>query len=508
MSGSAFGSLNMEISMKKITKKLAALALAASLCIAPAGAITQDGQSETWFDSVWALINTFGLKAENNPYVLQNYINKYLQGHPEEMYNVINDILSLLDTHSMYLSSEEYSEGFSTLEGFVGIGVGLQETAGGVQIGEVMRFSSAEEAGLEIGDIIVAIDGEDATMMSNTDVAERLRGKEGTSVTLTVRRQGREVTVTCVRRQVNQVYVSNQTMADGVEYIKVSAMGSNNDWTAFSEIWEGLDEKNTRAVILDLRGNGGGVIDIALKMADAMTPDKGVYLAGTHWREDMGGLEQTYSTGIGLPLNKIVVLVDGGTASAAELLAGSLQDTGTATLVGEKTYGKGQGQYHLDLINGDKLVITTLELELPRQGCWEGVGLTPDLQVENSTVTVNAAQLTPLDTTQTLRFGDQSDNVYAMTERLALLGLISGATDTYDSDVVNAVTAFRTSYDMAPDLYASPEVLTALDDAMQTLDGRSYELDMQLQTALEICKLAANEPQQYTALADGSWKKN
>ena len=177
-------------------------------------------------------------------------------------------------------------------------------------------------------------------------------------------------------------------------------------------------------------------------------------------------------------------------------------------MVGEKTYGKGQGQYHLDLINGDKLVITTLELELPRQGCWEGVGLTPDLQVENSTVTVNAAELTPLDTTQTLRFGDQSDNVYAMTERLALLGLISGATDTYDSDVVNAVTTFRASYDMAPDLYASPEVLTALDDAMQTLDGRSYELDMQLQTALEICKLAANEPQQYTALADGSWKKN
>ena len=116
----------MEINKKKFAKRLAALALSATL-IVPAGAITQDGQSETWFDGVWALIDTFGLKAENNPYVLQNYINKYLQEHPEEMYNVINDILSLLDTHSMYLSSEEYSEGFSTLEGFVGIGVGLQQ---------------------------------------------------------------------------------------------------------------------------------------------------------------------------------------------------------------------------------------------------------------------------------------------------------------------------------------------------------------------------------------------
>ena len=495
--------------MKKFAKRLAALALAAAVTVVPAGAVTQDGQSETWFDGVWALIDAFGLKAENDPYVLQNYINKYLAEHPEEMYNVLNDILSLLDTHSMYLSSEEYSQGFSTLEGFVGIGVGMQETVSGVQIVEVMRFSSAEEAGLQIGDVIIAVDGKDTTAMSNADVAELLRGEEGTAVSVTVRRQGRELTVTCTRRQVNQVYVSSSTMADGVEYIKVSAMGSENDWTAFSEIWQGLDEKNTRAVILDLRGNGGGVIDVALKMADAMVQDEGVYLAGVHWREDMGGLEQTYSTGGGLPLNQIVVLVDGGTASAAELLAGSLQDTGTALLIGEKTYGKGQGQYHLNLINGDRLVITTLELELPLQGCYEGVGLTPDVQIENRTVTVNAASLSPLDTTQTLRFGQQSDAVYAMTERLALFGLIGEATDTYDADVVEAVAAFREKYDLDPaQLYASPDLLQALDNAVRTLDGESYVLDDQLQIALGVCELAAAQPQQYTALPDGSWTKN
>lgn len=494
--------------MKKLAKRLAALALAAMTFVMPAGAVTPDGQNETWFDSIWELIQAYGLEAENNPYVLQNYINKYLAEHPEEMYNVINDILSLLDTHSMYLSSEEYSQGFSTLEGFVGIGVGMQETVGGVQIAEVMRFSSAEEAGLQIGDIIIAVDGVDTTEMTNADVAELLRGEEGTTVSVTVRRQGRDLTVTCTRRQVNQVYVSSSTPADGVEYIKVSAMGSENDWTAFSEIWEGLDEKNTRAVILDLRGNGGGVIDVALKMANAMTEDEGVYLAGTRWREDMGGLEQTYSTGGGLPLNQIVVLVDGGTASAAELLAGSLQDTADAVLVGETTYGKGQGQFHIELINGDKLVITTLELELPRQGSYEGVGLTPDLQVENRQVTVNAASLTPLDTTRTLRFGDQSDAVYAMTERLALFGLIGGATDTFDGAVVDAVAAFCERYGLEPALHASPDMLQALDEAVQLLDGQTHVLDDQLQAALEICKQAAEKPQRYTALPDGSWKKN
>ena len=494
--------------MKKIAKKLVALALAAATLTGPAGAVTQDGQSETWFDGVWALINTFGLKAEDNPYVLQNYINKYLQEHPEEMYNVINDILSLLDTHSMYLSSEEYSEGFSTLEGFVGIGVGLQQASGGVLVSEVMRYSAAEEAGLKAGDLIVAVDGKDATQMTHTEVAELLRGKEGTSVSLTVLRQGRELTVTCVRRQVNQVYVSDQTVADGVEYIKISAMGSENDWEAFSEIWEGLDEKNTRAVILDLRGNGGGVIDVALKMADVMTQEADVYLAGVHWREDMGGLEQHYSTGGGLPLNKIIVLVDGGTASAAELLAGSLQDTGSAMLIGEKTYGKGQGQYHIDLANGDKLVITTLELELPKQGCYEGVGLTPDLQISNQEVTVNADNLTPLDATEGLRFGTQSDNVYAMTERLVLLGLLDEPTNTFDGKVMDAVQSFLASYEMPSELYASPEMLEALDAAMQALNGQTYQLDEQLLAALEIGRQAAAEPQQYTALPDGSWKKN
>lgn len=494
--------------MNGLAKRLTALSLTAALTIAPAGAVTQDGQSETWFDSVWALIDDFGLKAEDDPYVLQNYINKYLNDHPDALYTVLNDILSLLDTHSMYLSSEQYSQDFSTLEGFVGIGVGIQQTEGGVQVAEVMRFSAAEQAGVAIGDLIVAVDGQDVTARSHTEVAQLLRGEEGTRVTLTVRRQGRTLDLTCVRRMVNEVYVSSKLLADGVAYIQVSAMGSDNDWTAFSEIWQGLDEQAVRAVILDLRGNGGGVIDVALQMADAMTEQPDVHLASTHWRKDMGGVQATYSTGGGLPLNKIVVLVDGRTASAAELLAGSLRDTGTAVLVGEPTYGKGQGQFHLDLNNGDKLVITTLELELPVQGFYEGVGLTPDVRVANRRVTVDAAALQPLDTTRTLRFGDRSDAVYAMTERLALLGLLDGPVQVFDGKVAEAVAAFRASYALAPGLYASPDLLCALEDAMQTLDGETYLLDDQLQTALAICKLAATKPPRYTALPDGSWKNN
>lgn len=475
---------------------------------ASAGAITQDGKGETWFDGIWELVRSYGLKAEGNPYVLQNYINKYLQRHPEEMYTVINDILSLLDMHSMYLSSEEYTEGFGTLEGFVGIGVSLQDEADGVHIAEVMRYSAAEKAGLRAGDVITKVDGVDMSGKHSTDVAALLRGEENTAVRITVLRGAETMEFSCVRQQTNQIYVSNSTMADGVEYIKITAMGSEDDWTAFSEIWNGLDEKNTRAVILDLRGNGGGVIDVALDIADAMTQEKGKYLAGIHWREDMGGLQKIYSTGGGLPLNKIVVLVDGGTASAAELLSGSLRDNGVATLLGTQTYGKGQGQYHLDLPNGDKLVITTLELELPTTGTYEGVGLTPEKKVENTLMTVDSAVLKPLDTTKPLYFGTKSDAVYAMTERLAMFGLIDHATNTFDGKVIDAMTAFAEAYSIKADMYASPEMLTSLEEAVKLLEGKTHKLDNQLQAALEICIKAAAEPQQYTTLPDGSWKKN
>lgn len=91
--------------MKKLAKRIAALAMTAAMMTASAGAITQDGQSETWFDGVWALIDAFGLKAEHDPYVLQNYINKYLEKHPDEMYDVLNDIL-LAARYAFHVSVE------------------------------------------------------------------------------------------------------------------------------------------------------------------------------------------------------------------------------------------------------------------------------------------------------------------------------------------------------------------------------------------------------------------
>lgn len=492
---------------KKIVKKLTALALTTAMLVMPAGAITKDGMEETAFDDAWGWIDAFSLPAEDDPYILQNLINRYLEKHPEELSEVLNDILSNLDSHSMYLSAAEYSLGFSKLEGFVGIGVSLEQAEEGVRVKAVIPSSPAEEAGVQEGDIFLKVDGKDVTGITYTDIVSLLRGAANTKVALVMRRQGKEVALECTRRQVNQVYVSSQTLEDGIEYIRASAFASENDWTAFAEIWNGLDEKNTRAVILDLRGNGGGVVQVALQMADLMIQEPDVYYAGIRWRQDSGGMEPHYSTGLGLPLNQMIVLVDGNTASAAELLAGSLQDTRTAMLLGTKTYGKGQGQFHVTMRNGDKLVLTTLELELPRTGTYEGEGLLPDLQLGNRVITVDTDSLKPLDTSKALQTGDQSEQVYAMTQRLAMLGLLDGAQNTFSAGVAEAVNRFRTTHDLPAGQEASPEMLQTLETILQSLQGQQIETDDQLQTALTLCQSAAARPQQYVSKPDGTWER-
>ena len=198
-------------------------------------------------------------------------------------------------------------------------------------------------------------------------------------------------------------------------------------------------------------------------------------------------------------------------ASAAEwLLAGSLQDTGSATLIGSKTYGKGQGQFHIDLVNGDKLVITTLELAArPKQGCWgrcrpdAGYGELEERARLRSIPRISNRSIRA----QPCVLATAPDAVYAMTERLSLLGLLTEATGRYDGDVADAVASFRAAYDLPAALYASPEMLSALDEAVTALNGQTYLVDDQLQSALEMCRLAAAKPQQYTVKSDGSWTK-
>ena len=272
----------------------------------------------------------------------------------------------------MYLTAEEYQAGFSVLSGYAGIGIAVGRTERGLTVRQVMRHSPAAAAGIEVGDRLLSVDGEDVTGLGLDELTARLQGAVGSRVRVTVERDGRTLDFSMTRETILEENVTARQAAPGVEYISIAAFSSMNDAADFEAIWQGLDEKETRAVILDLRDNGGGMIDAAFAMLDLMLEQK-TRMAILHGRSDQGGDEVYLSSGGGLPLNKIVVLVSGNTASAAELMAGVLHEAGGATLVGAQTYGKSQGQYHLSL-NGDYLVLTCLEMQLPQSGSWEGQG--------------------------------------------------------------------------------------------------------------------------------------
>lgn len=488
--------------MKSLVKRGLALALCLLVLTGQALAVTASEQ----FRRVTAVINARGLIAETEP-ITEDEIEDgadYLETHPEALSRVLNDILSRMDTHSMYLTAAEYNRGFSTLTGYAGVGVQVRSTARGHEVVRVTRHSPAEAGGIQPGDVLTAIDGTDVTGLSLHELAERLQGEEGTRVRITFLRDGRTKTVTLTRAVVHTESVTAAQAAPGVAYIAIEAFSSMTDAEDFREIWDSLPAQGVKAVLLDLRGNGGGLIDCAFDMLDCMLEQE-TAAASLRWREDRGGTETFVSVGGGLPLNQIAVLVDSGTASAAELMAGVLHEAGGATLIGETTYGKGQGQYHLQ-VGEDFLVLTCLEMQLPKTGCWEGKGLAPDRAVTaGRTIAAYLETASPLDPAQTVRYGEQSAQVRALTERLHALGYLASPGAVFDTTVLNALRRFQRDAGRTPMLVADPATLEALASACALSAGQGLSIDDPYYDALTLCRAAAAQPARYQVTQTG-WK--
>lgn len=489
--------------MKRILQTCMAVVLCLTILTGQAAALTASER----FRRAAGIINERGLIAEQSP-IPQETIDEdavYLEDNPDALSNILNDILSGMDAHSMYLTAEEYQAGFSTLSGYAGIGIAVSQTDKGLMIEQVVRHSPAAEAGMQVGDRLIAIDGKDVTKTPLGEIGTLLQGEAGSTVRVTVEREGKKLGFSMIRETILNENVSARQAAPGVEYIAISAFSSMNDAEDFEEIWNGLDEKETKAVILDLRDNGGGMIDAALAMLDLMIEPK-TKIATMHYREDQGGDEIYYSTGGGLPLNKITVLVGGNTASAAELMAGVLHEVGGATLVGSKTYGKGQGQYHLKL-DGDYLVLTCLEMLLPKSGGWEGKGLTPDVEAHAlRTIRGYLKDAALLDETKPVRYGEQSEQAKAVCQRLHALGYLAEPTDVLGTPALGALRRFQTDAGLGTRLNADTDTLQALSLACESASNRGRMIDDVYYTALALCTEAAQKPLRYKPQANGSWR--
>ena len=287
---------------------------------------------------------------------------------------------SLEDPYSQYFTPEEYAEYSSVVNGnFGGIGAGLQKDAdtGEVVVTKIYKDSPAEKGGIKEGDIIVSADGHKGVNYSLEDyVSKYLRGDEGTEVNLVISREGEEIEVTLVRDIIEVETVAYKMLDDNIGYISISQFTGSTD-KEFEKAFEELESQGMTAVIYDLRNNGGGIVDTATNILDYLLP-KGTVM----YTMDKAGNRRDYNSGASHKEIPTVVLVNGNTASSAEIFTGAIRDFEYGTIIGTQTYGKGIVQTSFKLQDDSAVKLTTHKYYTPNGECIHGQGITPDIVLE------------------------------------------------------------------------------------------------------------------------------
>lgn len=306
-------------------------------------------------------------------YVGETDRKKIYDGALKGMVGVLND------PYSSYLDNQDF-EALSTMTeghfGGVGMVMGLRKDNQFVVVSPI-EDTPAYKAGIKAGDILLKIDGEDLSGQSLNEVVKKIRGQDGSQVTLTLKRGSEEAKdITVTRSDIKLKSVYGRMDGDGIGYIRVTNFNEDTD-KDFGEKLQQLRDQGMKALALDLRDNPGGLLESGVGVARYLVP-KGPIVSVT----DKDGNTQTESSSLEKVDFPLAVLVNHGTASAAEIVSGAIQDTGSGKLFGVKTYGKGVVQNIFLLSNQTAVKLTVARYYTPSGRSIDKVGITPDEVVE------------------------------------------------------------------------------------------------------------------------------
>ena len=315
---------------------------------------------------------------------LDNYVreNYYGEINEEELSDGIlkGYVSGINDRYSRYLTAEEYKEEQTDHSGgIVGVGVLLQQDESGyIRITEVFQDSPASESGLLEDDIIIAVDGTDIKEIGFDESVNKMRGTENSEIKLTVRRSGKDTEYKFTRRSIEVASVESKMIGSNIGYIKIKSFKQNTSQQFLSAL-ENLTANGAESLIFDVRDNGGGLVTSLEECLDPLLPE-GIIAVAEYRDGSTETLIYSDASEIFMPMT---VIVNENTASAAELFAASLRDFNKAALVGTQTFGKGVMQSTTELDSGDAVVLTIAKYKTVFSDCYDGIGITPDVYIEN-----------------------------------------------------------------------------------------------------------------------------
>ena len=367
-----------------MSKKLSVLAvIALSLMLGMSNACAEKAAKPAEEADTYELLNLFGevMERAKTSYVEEVDDKKLIE-------SAINGMLVSLDPHSSYLDAQSYKYMNEQTKGkFGGLGIEVTMENGVVKIVSPIDDTPAAKAGLKPGDYITNIDGEQVIGMSLNDAVDKMRGKVGSKVKLTIRRVGEKpFEVTLKREEVKIQSVKNDIKSGDVAYIRITSFSGDTDKMGEKAIKQAKKELkgNIKGVVLDVRNNPGGLLDQAVNISDLFL-DKGE-IVSTRSRNEEDTVRYTAKEGDitdGLP---IVVMINDGSASASEILAGALQDHKRAIILGEKSFGKGSVQTVVPLGKYGAMRLTTARYYTPSGRSIQATGIIPDVEVHPAKV--------------------------------------------------------------------------------------------------------------------------
>jgi carboxyl-terminal processing protease len=317
--------------------------------------------------------------------VLSIVQNQYVDEVPpkELIYSAIKGTLRGLDPHSSFLDPESYREmQVETTGSFGGLGIEITLKDDILTVVAPIDGTPAYRAGLHTGDRIVKIDGLSTKDMQLVDAVKRMRGKPGTKVTISIVREGwaEPKDFDIVREQIRVQSVRMVEMGEGIEYVKLRQFQEQSPQDLDAAL-DKLRKNGMKGLILDLRNNPGGLLTAAVEVSEKFIDD-GKLVVYTEGRVRNQNMRFSAHAKRGYSQMPMVVLVNQGSASASEIVAGALQDWGRATIVGTQTFGKGSVQTIIPLSDGSGLRLTTAKYFTPKGRSIHGKGITPDIIVE------------------------------------------------------------------------------------------------------------------------------